>query len=162
MTLQTVRPEIISGYFFPLYISFIHDLFWSLMLHNFSIYELFLIFVWKCYGACIGSFFHVLISRRRAGIPLFKKSRSFCPGCGCAIPIWRNIPIVSYTTQGGKCAKCRVRIPLSYLAAELGMGGVFLTLASLFTFPLAVSISILASAVVFVIGFGVATASLRS
>lgn len=109
------------------------------------VYETFLLVVWTCYGTCIGSFLNVLIYRVPNGIPLVEKSRSFCPACGSHIAAWQNIPLVSFTILRGKCASCRIRIPLRYPAIEAITGGAFLLLALGFGFPEAIALAVLTS-----------------
>jgi leader peptidase (prepilin peptidase)/N-methyltransferase len=112
------------------------------------VYETFLLVVWTCYGTCIGSFLNVLIYRMPNGIPLVEKSRSFCPACGSRIVAWQNIPLVSFTILRGKCASCRIRIPLRYPAIEAITGGAFLLLALGFGFPEAFALAVLTSCLV--------------
>ena len=69
-------------------------------------------------GACIGSFLNVMISR----LPeerMLSTHRSCCPGCGTMIPIYWNIPIVSYLLLLGKARCCSYRIPSRYVLMEI-------------------------------------------
>ena len=69
-------------------------------------------------GACIGSFLNVCIYR----IPkktFWQDARSKCPHCGAAIPIWFNIPIVSWLVLRGKAACCGGKISWQYPIIEL-------------------------------------------
>jgi len=45
--------------------------------------------------------------------------RSACPCCGHQITALENIPVISYIVLGGKCRKCKTRIPARYPAIEL-------------------------------------------
>lgn len=45
--------------------------------------------------------------------------RSACPCCGHPITALENIPVISYIALGGKCRKCKTRIPARYPAIEL-------------------------------------------
>ena len=60
--------------------------------------------------------------------PLFWKNLSLaepashCPQCQHNIRAWENIPLASYVLLGGKCASCKVRIPVRYPAVELATG----------------------------------------
>ena len=65
-------------------------------------------------GAFIGSFFNVVIYRlpREESVV---KPRSHCPKCKVSIPFYRNIPIISYIIQLGKCANCKNNISIQYL-----------------------------------------------
>lgn len=47
---------------------------------------------------------------------------SHCPSCKKAIPWWRNIPLLSYLLQRGRCHACQTLIPLSYPLVELLAG----------------------------------------
>ncbi len=44
---------------------------------------------------------------------------SHCPHCGSPIPFWRNIPLLSYLLQKGRCADCGAAIALRYPMVEL-------------------------------------------
>ena len=68
-------------------------------------------------GLISGSFLNVLIYR----LPLKKSfifSRSHCPNCKSKIPLYRNIPIISYLIQFGKCHNCSNKISLQYPFVE--------------------------------------------
>jgi len=60
--------------------------------------------------------------------PLLRKSLSLaqpashCPQCQHTIRAWGNIPLISYALLAGKCASCKVRIPIRYPAVELATG----------------------------------------
>ncbi|SVD78252.1 uncharacterized protein METZ01_LOCUS431106, partial [marine metagenome] len=45
--------------------------------------------------------------------------RSFCPKCEAMIPFYRNIPIVSFIIQLGKCGNCSNRISFLYPIIEI-------------------------------------------
>lgn len=45
--------------------------------------------------------------------------RSHCPKCNTEITALQNIPLLSYAVLGGRCAHCRVSIPLRYPLIEL-------------------------------------------
>ena len=47
---------------------------------------------------------------------------SHCPQCQHNIRAWENIPLVSYVLLSGRCASCKVRIPVRYPAVELATG----------------------------------------
>ena len=66
-------------------------------------------------GAFIGSFFNVVIYRlpREESVV---KPRSHCPKCKVPIPFYRNIPIISYIIQLGKCANCKNNISTQWLS----------------------------------------------
>lgn len=50
------------------------------------------------------------------------KPDSHCPQCNAPVRAWQNIPIVSYTLLGGKCAKCKASISIRYPIIELVTG----------------------------------------
>jgi leader peptidase (prepilin peptidase)/N-methyltransferase len=56
-------------------------------------------------GAILGSFINVLIYRMPREESLWHP-RSHCPHCKAMIPWFRNIPIISFVIQQGKCASC--------------------------------------------------------
>lgn len=94
-------------------------------------------------GLMIGSFLNVVIYRlpkmmvrewqvqcaelrgeTLADAPKFNlvSPRSACPGCGQAIALLQNIPLVSWLVLGGRCAACKTRIPLRYPIVEFLTG----------------------------------------
>ncbi|MFO1485814.1 MAG: prepilin peptidase [Verrucomicrobiaceae bacterium] len=76
-------------------------------------------------GAGIGSFLNVVIYRLPLGISVNKPRRSFCPSCKYQIPMWQNIPLVSWVMLRGKCANCGGRISSRYFFIELLTGVIF-------------------------------------
>lgn len=68
-------------------------------------------------GGAFGSFFNVVVWRLPRGESVVHPG-SRCPGCGRAIPFYRNIPVVSWLLQRGKCAWCARPIPLFYVLVE--------------------------------------------
>jgi len=60
--------------------------------------------------------------------PLLRKNLSLaqpashCPQCQHTIRAWENIPLISYALLAGKCASCKVKIPIRYPAVELATG----------------------------------------
>ena len=72
-------------------------------------------------GLCYGSFLNVLIYRLPNKISILKP-RSFCPNCKTFIPFYRNIPIISFVLQNGKCHSCTKKISLEYPVVELLTG----------------------------------------
>ena len=70
-------------------------------------------------GACIGSFLNVVIYRVPLGISVNKPKRSFCPKCKNPIPMWLNLPLVSWLWLRGKCRECHAPIAFRYFGVEL-------------------------------------------
>jgi leader peptidase (prepilin peptidase)/N-methyltransferase len=69
-------------------------------------------------GACIGSFLNVVIYRVPLGMSVNDPKRSFCPMCKKPIPMWLNLPLVSWLWLRGKCAECGSPIAIRYLVVE--------------------------------------------
>lgn len=79
-------------------------------------------------GACIGSFLNVVIYRLPNGLSVNEPRRSFCPACKTPIPLWLNIPLVSWVMLLGKCRSCRAPIAFRYFLVELLTAICFLAL----------------------------------
>ena len=69
-------------------------------------------------GSIIGSFLNVVIYRIPRDLSIISP-RSFCPECGEMIPLYRNIPIISYILQRGKCNHCSGNISIRYPIVEI-------------------------------------------
>ena len=69
-------------------------------------------------GLVFGSFLNVLIYRLPLNLSIVSP-RSFCPNCKYQIPFYRNIPLISYILQKGKCNNCESHINLRYPIVEL-------------------------------------------
>jgi leader peptidase (prepilin peptidase) / N-methyltransferase len=70
-------------------------------------------------GAAIGSFLNVVIYRLPLGMSVNSPKRSFCPICKKQIPMWLNLPLVSWLWLRGKCKECKAPIAFRYFGVEL-------------------------------------------
>jgi leader peptidase (prepilin peptidase) / N-methyltransferase len=70
------------------------------------------------FGAVVGSFLNVCICRIPQGDSIVSPP-SHCPACGCRIPFYDNIPLVSWLLLRGKCRACRAPISSQYPLVEL-------------------------------------------
>ena len=77
------------------------------------------------FGACIGSFLNVVIYRVPLDLGVSDPKRSFCPHCKKDIPWYRNLPVLTWLLQRGKCAECKAPISFRYFFVELLTGGLF-------------------------------------
>ncbi|NBQ13917.1 MAG: prepilin peptidase [Proteobacteria bacterium] len=76
------------------------------------------------FGACAGSFIHVVAYRMPAGLSVISPP-SRCPVCGFRLPWHQNVPIIGYLTLRGRCAACKVGIPARYVFSEIALGLLF-------------------------------------
>ena len=76
-------------------------------------------------GLCFGSFLNVCIYRLPRGKSVVTP-RSACPHCGDLIPLYHNVPILSWLILRGKCRACKQPISPRYLVIELLTGLLFL------------------------------------
>ena len=88
-------------------------------------------------GSIIGSFLNVVIYRLPRDLSIISP-RSFCPECGEMIPLYRNIPIISYILQMGKCNHCSGKISIRYPIVEIISAFALLITMQLITYPEAV------------------------
>lgn len=79
-------------------------------------------------GACMGSFFNVLIYRLPREESIVRPG-SRCPSCGRSIPPRENIPLLSYLFLGGKCSGCGGKISPRYPGVEALTGAGYAILA---------------------------------
>ena len=76
-------------------------------------------------GLCFGSFLNVCIYRLPRAQSVVTP-RSACPHCGGLIPLYHNIPVLSWLILRGKCRACKQPISPRYLIIELVTGLLFL------------------------------------
>jgi leader peptidase (prepilin peptidase) / N-methyltransferase len=78
-------------------------------------------------GASLGSFFNVIIDRlpRNKSIIL---PASHCDECGKTLPVYLNIPILSYILLKGKCKYCGATIHIHHLLVEIISPLIFIAL----------------------------------
>ena len=70
------------------------------------------------FGAALGSFLNVVISRVPSGESVIRPP-SRCPGCGRQLAWWENIPVAGYIALRGRCRTCRAPIGVRHLVVEL-------------------------------------------
>jgi len=88
-------------------------------------------------GSIVGSFLNVVIYRLPRNLSIISP-RSFCPECSKMIPFYRNIPIISYILQMGKCNHCSGKISLGYPIVEIISAVALLFTMQFISFPAAV------------------------
>jgi len=76
------------------------------------------------FGSVMGSFYHVLATRLSNGLSIVKPA-SHCDKCKHVLKWYELIPIISYIIQGGKCLKCKTKLPISYVLIEICTGILF-------------------------------------
>lgn len=84
--------------------------------------DIFFLFV---FGCIFGSFGNVLAYRIPKQMSI--GGRSMCPSCKKQIPLWHNIPLVSFVLLCGKCANCSKKISVRYPLVELASGLLFVS-----------------------------------
>lgn len=84
-------------------------------------------------GAIWGSFLNVCIYRlpRKESVVW---PGSHCPRCQTPLPLWCNIPVLSYLLLRGKCLFCGAKIPLRYPMVEILTAALLTLLWQLFGF----------------------------
>lgn len=76
------------------------------------------------FGACFGSFFHLVAHRFLAEKSIIAPS-SHCSSCQKELAWYDNIPIVSYCILMGKCRNCGVRYGIDSVVTEIITGVLF-------------------------------------
>ena len=77
-------------------------------------------------GLTLGSFINVCIYRLPKNESIIAP-RSYCQSCKTRIPIWDNIPVLSYLLLKGKCRQCTASISLLYPVVEVSTALLLLT-----------------------------------
>lgn len=85
------------------------------------------------FGGYTASFLCVVLERRAVGLRPDGRSRCVC---GTQIPIYRNIPVVTWLLQRGRAHCCHARIPFWYFGAELGVAGAAVACELLLPLPM--------------------------
>jgi leader peptidase (prepilin peptidase)/N-methyltransferase len=75
-------------------------------------------------GACIGSFLNVVAHRFLTNQSIVSPP-SHCPACQYKIPLYDNIPLISYALLMGKCRQCKGSIGIDAWLTELCTGLLF-------------------------------------
>lgn len=73
--------------------------------------------VFFVFGACVGSFYNVIVYRMPRGISLINPP-SHCPLCKKRIPIYLNLPIIGWIILRGKTACCHKPLNIIYPIGE--------------------------------------------
>jgi leader peptidase (prepilin peptidase)/N-methyltransferase len=76
------------------------------------------------FGAMVGSFLNVVVWRLPQGMSIVRPG-SRCPHCQKAIPLWLNIPIVSWVWLCGKSVCCQKPISARYVIVEAVTAAMF-------------------------------------
>jgi leader peptidase (prepilin peptidase) / N-methyltransferase len=104
------------------------------------------------FGAAVGSFLNVCIARIPNGESIVHPP-SHCPKCKALIPVYCNIPLLSYLLLRGRCGSCSASISPRYLFIELLMACLAVALYYQFGFSLAFLVSFIFVAALIVISF---------
>lgn len=73
--------------------------------------------VFFVFGACVGSFYNVIVYRMPRGISLVNPP-SHCPLCKKQIPIYLNLPVIGWIILRGKTACCHKPLNIIYPIGE--------------------------------------------
>ncbi len=89
-------------------------------------FELIISTLFFLFGAAIGSFTLVVVTRLH--VAPIASSRSKCLSCGEALRVWDLVPIFSYLSLGGSCRYCKTPYGAGSLLIECLFGGLFVLL----------------------------------
>lgn len=103
--------------------------------------EKFYLIIFFIFGSVMGSFYHALATRLSNGLSIVKPA-SHCDKCKHELRWYELIPIVSYIIQGGKCRKCKTKMPISYLLMEICTGMLFAVCYHVFDTPLEIAVGL--------------------
>jgi leader peptidase (prepilin peptidase)/N-methyltransferase len=117
-----------------------------------SMQEFHLVYIVFIFGAVVGSFLNVCISRIPKGESVIHPP-SHCPKCRAPIRFFHNIPLVSYLLLRGRCCSCGERISFRYFAVELLMASLAVLLFYHFGLGLAFVVGFVFVAALIVISF---------
>jgi len=104
-----------------------------------SVYQFLLRVFAVVLGAAVGSFLNVCIYRWPADLSINKPRRSFCPACKQPIPLYHNLPLMSWILLRGRCANCGAKIAFRYFAVELITALLFLIIWQSFAWQMAIA-----------------------
>lgn len=76
-------------------------------------------------GCMVGSFLNVCIHRMPLGLSVVNPP-SHCPHCKYSIPLYLNVPLVTWLMLRGRCRNCGAPISVRYFLVELITGLMFL------------------------------------
>ena len=82
-------------------------------------------FVFFVFGSIVGSFLNVCIYRMPLGLSVVSPP-SHCPHCKYSIPMYLNVPLLTWTMLRGRCKSCGAPISPRYFGVELLTGIAFL------------------------------------
>lgn len=88
---------------------------------NDQVVHIYFLTVFSVTGAVVGSFLNVVIGRLPEELSVVHP-RSRCPRCLTPIPLWDNIPVLTWLILRGRCRHCGVRISPRYLLIEVLTG----------------------------------------
>jgi leader peptidase (prepilin peptidase)/N-methyltransferase len=88
------------------------------------------------FGLLFGSFLNVCIYRLPRDLSVVSPG-SACPNCKKSIPLYLNVPVLSWLLLRGHCRNCKERISVRYLVIEILTGVLFLACYAYFGLTLA-------------------------